>query len=34
MLKGMFWGAALTPAVALIGACFLVQSGLIPANAG
>ena len=33
MLKGMFWGVVLALAVALIGAYFLVQSGLIPANA-
>ncbi len=33
MLKGIFLGFALTLAMALIGAYFLVQSGLIPANA-
>jgi thiosulfate dehydrogenase len=33
MLKGMISGAALTVAVVLIGAYFLVRSGLIPANA-
>jgi len=33
MLKGMVSGCALTLAVALIGAYFLVRSGLIPANA-
>jgi thiosulfate dehydrogenase len=33
MLKGMVWGAALTVAVALVGAYFLLQSGLLPANA-
>jgi thiosulfate dehydrogenase len=33
MLKGVVSGIALTLAVALIGAYFLVRSGLIPANA-
>jgi mono/diheme cytochrome c family protein len=33
MLKGVVFGVAITLAVALIGAYFLVQSGLIPANA-
>jgi thiosulfate dehydrogenase len=33
MLKGVVSGVALTLAVALIGAYFLVRSGLIPANA-
>ena len=33
MLKGIVSGAALTVAVVLIGAYFLVRSGLIPANA-
>jgi len=33
MLKGIFWGVVLTLAIALIGAFFLVKSGLIPANA-
>src|ERR1035437_6462885 len=33
MLKGVVSGAALTLAVALIGAYSLVRSGLIPANA-
>lgn len=33
MLKGAVLGVALTLAVALIGAYFLVRSGLIPANA-
>ena len=33
MLKGMVSGCALALAVALIGAYFLVRSGLIPANA-
>jgi thiosulfate dehydrogenase len=33
MWKGMVLGVALTLAVALIGAFFLVRSGLIPANA-
>ena len=33
MLKSMFLGVVLTIAVALIGAYFLVRSGLIPANA-
>jgi mono/diheme cytochrome c family protein len=33
MLKGIVSGAALTFAVVLIGAYFLVRSGLIPANA-
>jgi len=32
MLKGVVSGVALTLAVVLIGAYFLVQSGLIPAN--
>ena len=33
MLKGMVSGVALTLVIGLIGACLLVQSGLIPANA-
>ncbi len=33
MLKGFFWGVALTIGVALIGGYALVKSGLIPANA-
>jgi thiosulfate dehydrogenase len=33
MLKGVFWGIALTIAVALISGYVLVKSGLIPANA-
>jgi thiosulfate dehydrogenase len=33
MLKGILSGAALTVAVVMIGAYFLVRSGLIPANA-
>ena len=33
MVKGMVWGVALTLVVGLIGAYFLVLSGLIPANA-
>src|ERR1700682_3787053 len=33
MLKGVVSGVALTLAVALVGAYFLVRSGLIPANA-
>jgi mono/diheme cytochrome c family protein len=33
MVKGLVIGIALTLAVALIGACALVQSGFIPANA-
>lgn len=33
MLKSVIWGMVSTLAVALIGICFLVQSGLIPANA-
>ena len=33
MLKGVLLGVALTLAVTLIGAYFLVRSGLIPANA-
>jgi thiosulfate dehydrogenase len=33
MLRGIVWGCALTLIVALIGAYFLVRSGLIPANA-
>lgn len=33
MLKGMVWGVAFTIAVGLFGACLLVQSGRIPANA-
>lgn len=33
MLKGVFWGVALTIVVALIGGLILVKSGLIPANA-
>jgi len=33
MLKGVFWGIALTIVVALIGGFVLLQSGLIPANA-
>ena len=33
MLKGMVWGVVLTLLAALAGAYFLVQSGLIPANA-
>ena len=33
MLKGIFWGVVLTLAIVLIGAFFLVKSGLIPANA-
>ena len=33
MLKGLVSGVALTFAVVLIGAYFLVRSGLIPANA-
>jgi mono/diheme cytochrome c family protein len=33
MLKGVFWGIALTIGVTLIGGYLLVNSGLIPANA-
>ena len=33
MLKGVFWGIALTIGLALIGGLVLVESGLIPANA-
>ena len=33
MLKGLISGVALTLAVAVVGAYFLVRSGLIPANA-
>ncbi len=33
MLKGIFLGVALTLVIAMVGAYFLVRSGLIPANA-
>ncbi|QSH81858.1 hypothetical protein [Ferrovum myxofaciens] len=33
MLKGILFGVTLTMGIVLIGGCFLVNSGLIPANA-